>query len=205
MELNNLNTDFDSVFLDVRRAYRLLYLYQRRVMDLMKFIGNHLGLRYAGGWCQYSGTTPRNGKGSLDNWAWDWLNMYQYEFNFAQKTIDGRAIRFSVFLISDTAFFDGDLEDECELKAYPPAEASDTRLLFLAGKDAWHGDFEDFWENYKKTATDYIRNNDNGMVVVRSLPLKQFVNGNLAEQALKSYTQLCTANGIPELAPVAIK
>lgn len=205
MELTPLNADFDAVFLDVRRAYRLLYLYQRRVMDLMKFIGGHLGLRYAGGWCHYSSTTPRNGKGSLDNWAWDWLNMYQYEFHFASRVIDAREIRFSVILVSDTAFFDAGLEDECDLKAYPPVEKAETRLVLLAGKDAWHGEFEDFWENYKKTAADYVRTNEKGTVIARSVPLKQFVNGTLAEQTMISYTQFVAANGIPELAPAVVR
>lgn len=202
MELNNQNNDFDTLFLDVRRAYRLLYLYQRRVMDLMKFIGNQLSLRYAGGWPQYSSAAPKNGKGTLDNWAWDWLNMYQYEFNFASKVIDGKEIRFSVFLVSDTAFFDAGLDDECDLKAYPPAETGDTCLVLLAGKDAWHGEFADFWENYKKDATEYVRVNDMGRVIARSIPLKQFINGSLAEQAILDYTGFCAANGIPELNPV---
>lgn len=199
MELNNQNTDFDSVFLDVRRAYRLLYLYQRRVMDVMKFIGNQLSLRYAGGWCQYSGPTPRNGKGSLDNWAWDWLNMYLYEFNFASRLVDNKEIRFSVFLVSDTAVFDAGLDDECDLTAYPPAESADTRLVFLAGKNAWHGDFDDFWENYKKDAPDYVRVNTTGTIIVKSFPLKEFVNGHLAEQAITKFTELCNVNGIPEV------
>jgi hypothetical protein len=202
MELNNQHNDFDNVFLDVRRAYRLLYLYQRRVMDLMKFIGNQLSLRYAGGWSHYSSAAPKNGKGTLDNWAWDWLNMYQYEFNFASKVIDGKEIRFSVILVSDTAFFDAELDDECDLKAYPPAENTDTRIVLLAGKDAWHGEFADFWENYKKEAADYVRVNDKGTVVVRSIPLKQFINGSLAEQAILGYTALCAANGIPEVSAV---
>jgi hypothetical protein len=78
-------SDFENALIDVRKAYRLLYLYQRRVMDLVQFIGDSLTFRYAGGWSWFSDNTPKGGKGSLENWAWDWINMYFYEFNFSAK------------------------------------------------------------------------------------------------------------------------
>jgi len=61
--------EFAAVTLDVRKAYRLLYLFQERVLGTVKFIAEQLDCKYGGGWSCFSNVTPRDGKGSLDNWA----------------------------------------------------------------------------------------------------------------------------------------
>lgn len=201
MEPNHLNTNMNDLFVDVRRAYRLLYLYQRRVMDLMKFIGGHYALAYSGGWSHFSNIAPRAGRGSLNLWAWDWLNMYHHQFYFHPKTIDNQSIQFAVFLVSDTGYYDATLTDHDKLnvKAFASPENADTCLVFLAGKGAWHGDFADFKINYKKDAADYVRNNEKGRVVAKSFPLQRFIDEASTIKALQEFTDFCNANGVPEL------
>lgn len=38
--------DINAVLVDVRRAYRLLYLYQRSVIDLAQQVGDHFGKQF---------------------------------------------------------------------------------------------------------------------------------------------------------------
>jgi hypothetical protein len=74
--------DFENMIINVRSSFRLLYFFNRKVLDLMKYIGRKFNLRYIGGWSKFSDSYPKDGKGSLENWAWDWLNLYLYEFHF---------------------------------------------------------------------------------------------------------------------------
>ncbi|MDC7218749.1 MAG: hypothetical protein PQJ59_02350 [Spirochaetales bacterium] len=67
--------ELNKALLEVRKAYRIIYEYQKRVLDLVKYISKSLGYQYAGGWSKFSSPSPKNGKGSLDNWAWDWLRF----------------------------------------------------------------------------------------------------------------------------------
>ena len=79
---NLTKQELEKVFIDVRKAYRLLYHYQKRVLDLVKFIGDELDFKYHGGWVKFSEQCPRNGKGALTNSAWEWLPMYYYQFHY---------------------------------------------------------------------------------------------------------------------------
>ena len=74
--------DIDKITLEARKAYRFLFEYQAHILDLMKFIQSSYGLKYIGGYSMFSNSTPQRGKGNLDNWSWDWLNMYFYQFAF---------------------------------------------------------------------------------------------------------------------------
>jgi len=101
--------ELKNSLIEVRKAYRLLYDYQKKVLDLVQFIGTEFGRSYKGGYSKYSNVTPRNGKGHLSNWGWDWLNMYYYEFNFHNEE---NKDFFSVVLISDTGYYEAKDEDE---------------------------------------------------------------------------------------------
>ncbi len=101
MQKNNTK----ELLIEVRKSYRLLYQYQKRILDLVDYIGKKYGLNYNGGYPKFSGVTPRNGSGNLNLWAWDWLNMYYYEFHFSHKKSGNDTLFFSVFLLNDNGFF----------------------------------------------------------------------------------------------------
>ena len=97
--------DIQQVLLDVRKSYRFLYQYQKRILDLISFIGGKYNRQYSGGLAKFSSPAPRNGGGNLGCWAWDWLNMYFYEFYFGTEKQENDNITFSVFLVNDTGYF----------------------------------------------------------------------------------------------------
>ena len=71
MENNNLNQSL----IEVRKAYRILFDYQSRILDLISYIAGKTQFNYNGGYSKFSNSGPRDGKGKLNFWAWDWLNF----------------------------------------------------------------------------------------------------------------------------------
>ena len=198
--MSHLNKEqFENILLDVRKSYRLLYVYQRRVMDLMKFIGDSLALNYEGGWSWFSQTAPNNGKGNLDKWAWDWLTMYLYEFHFSELKSSGKKIRLSVILQSDTGFFDPGIDSKTNIDAFAPVEESETRLIFMIGMNAWHNSFDDFKDNMKKNALEYVRSKEDSIFLTKSFKLSQFMSEDGARKCLRELITFTHYNGIKEI------
>jgi hypothetical protein len=133
--------DLQPALLDVRRAYRLLYNYQRAAMDAASYIGNKLGFKYEGGYPKFSSGPPRAGGGSFQHWAWDWLNMVLYEFHFRREEEGEPHLKMSMFLISDTGYFCSKQEapDKRNVAAFLPAEESRTMVGFLLSPSPWLG------------------------------------------------------------------
>lgn len=138
--MNSSKAKIEQALLDVRRAYRLLHDYQRMVLDAVNHIGKQFGLSYRGGYPLFSNATPREGKGALHNWAWDWLNMVFYEFYFRPQGEDeNTSLRFSVLLISDTGYFCA--EDESlaatNVGGFLLPEQSSTKVGFVLSGPKW--------------------------------------------------------------------
>lgn len=129
----------DQALLDVRKAYRLLHDYQRMVIDAVNYIGKQLNVVYVGGWPRYSDASPRAGRGELDSWAWDWLNMMFYEFHFERQIEEGKHLRLSLLLISDTGYFcaEDEMLQKTNLRGYLAADASATKLGFILSAEYW--------------------------------------------------------------------
>lgn len=130
--------DVATALLDVRKAYRLLHDYQRMVLNAMGHIESQLGFRYQGGYSKFSNVAPRDGKGALDCWAWDWLNMMLYEFHFRN---DAKRLRMSIVLISDTGYFQEDNslkhEDRTAVSKFASPERSRTMIGFVVSAKDW--------------------------------------------------------------------
>lgn len=207
--MSNIKTpaEFEDVLVDVRKAYRLIYLYQRRILDLVKYIGDSLTYRYKGGWSWFSDNTPRDGKGSLDNWAWDWLNMYFYEFDFEEKEISQNKIHFSIVVQSDTGYFDSNPhgENALNINEFISPEMSSTKVIFFIGKNCWHNneefrnDFEDDSEYFKKTLAEYVKQIDKGILLSKSFYLSDFINPEKTKESLKIWIAFCNKNGVKEI------
>ena len=135
--MNTSPHEIDAALLDVRKAYRLLHNYQRLALDAAKYISSQLGFRYAGGWSRFSQHSPKDGKGDLDNWAWDWLNMMWYEFYFEQEAPSKAPFYLSLWLVSDTGYFASEdpAAGRTALDLFASPEASGTRVVCLLYDD----------------------------------------------------------------------
>jgi len=196
--------ELKNSLVEVRKAYRLLYDYQKKVLDLVQFIGTEFGRSYNGGYSKYCNVTPRNGKGYLSNWAWDWLNMYYYEFSFHNKE---NKDFFSVVLISDTGYYEAKDEDEnfndkLEINKYKDVENSSTKLSLVYGDKIWECDGflkNDCWEDPKFILGNqgvYAKENNLSKMIFKSYNLEEFSNKESAIRILRDFSSFCIDNGI---------
>ena len=184
----------DNDFLDVRKAYRLLYDYQARVLSLVKFIGSSYKIPYAKGFPKFSS----KGSGNLGNWSWDWLNMYYYEFHF-EKNKGENKVWFSVFLVSDTGFFDANKESKVSklsVESFKKVNESETKLIFVAGPQNWNHEWGGYWDlgNFLFDESGHSESKD---LVFKSYSLSSFLNEEGTLKQLKDFEQYCQQFEIP--------
>jgi hypothetical protein len=194
------NKDLANSLLEVRKAYRLLHDYQKRILDLMLFIGNRFNRSYEGGTAMFSDVSPRNGKGTLQLWSWDWLNMYMYEFHFRTVKIKEDEYIFSILLISDDGFFKTKfhnddnkvLTSKNDTFKFKKEYESNSKIVFVLGKNCW--DESNFsWNSKDITLGDYGYENlnDNKEILYKSYNLALFSNEETTEIQLKDFELFC--------------
>jgi hypothetical protein len=137
--MNFSTAEINEVLLDVRKAYRLLHDYQRMALDVTNYIGKQLGLPYVGGWPKFSDASPKKGKGGLDYWSWDWLNLVFYECHFSEVPLGAPGLRVSVLLISDTGYFCSEQEsvEQTNVSDFLAVEKSQTMVGFIISGKEW--------------------------------------------------------------------
>ncbi len=184
-----------NTLLEARKAYRFLYDYQKRVLDLISYIGGKYGFKYRGGYSKFSNSAPREGKGNLGNWAWDWLNLYFYEFNFEPRIANKDIIYFSVFILNDSGFFDARNEkdvDKLNTSSFKSVEDSASKLIFVAGKNLWSGWGVD-WDEPEFLTKPFGNkiDNENNFMVFKHYSLENFENEEKAMTCIKDFEQYC--------------
>ena len=200
----NTSHEIEQALADVRRSYRTLYTYQRMVLDVARYVGQRLSLEYIGGWPKYSDVSPRNGGGSLDRWAWDWLNMYFYEFHFRMPLSKEKELRVSMSIVSDTGYWESQTEtvDRRDVESFAPVAQSHTKLLLMASpREAWDPNplindkawMKTLFESPKAIVTPRERGN----VITRAYDLHQFANAGLADARLREFIADCNKRDVP--------
>jgi len=191
-----MSNDFDNAMKDVRASFRLLYSFNRRVLDLMKYIEAKLSLKYSGGYPRFSNASPKGGKGQLDFWGWDWLNLYCYEFHF-QRVND---YHFSIILQSDTGSWDANV-DAREIKKYEEIENSETRLIFVISKEYWEINFLLENDNLKSSGESEFKvsdtKNEKNYMLCKSFDISNFKDMLTTEKTLQAYIDFLNRENIP--------
>lgn len=158
--MNVSKKEIEHALLDVRKAYRLLHDYQRAALDAASYIGAQLGLSYSGGYSCFSDAPPKQGRREVlrNCWAWDWLNLYFYDFVFSKK-IDDKEYRLSIWLFSDTGYFvSNNLSAlQTEVNSFAPAENSGTKVGFVLYSE-WNPEMDKFYTD-KEAVRNFIENN----------------------------------------------
>ena len=148
--------NLSNALLDVRRAHRILYAYQRRMLDLVHFIQSKLDMPKFRGFKHFSNPIYGRSKGHSrlniwhNMWAWDYLYSYLFEYYLGKKETGDKRHDYKLSLIqySDTGYFDKEEEEEAtraetkktfkpeedprlELEKFKPEEESGSKLLFF--------------------------------------------------------------------------
>lgn len=147
----------NDVFLNARKAYRLLHDYQRMVLDGVRYIEAQLDIPFAAGWTRFSDDDVRSGYTKLNQSPWDWLPMMWYEFHFV-KAIEKEWLNLSLFIISDTGWIEGDdkANDIDDWSAYIRAEKSSSKFIFILRKTNTWREVLPFMDN-KSQMREFIK------------------------------------------------
>lgn len=136
-----------DVFLNVRRAYRLLYEYQGMVLNAVRYIESQLNMN---GYCAYQrfAGSFTDGTQILGRSSWVWLPMATCEFRF-WKNLPDSELSVSFLVISDTGFIESEVET-CtpeQLPDFTHANESSAKFAFILHSQCWHDKIIPFIEN----------------------------------------------------------
>ncbi|WP_276482694.1 hypothetical protein [Paraflavitalea pollutisoli] len=192
-------TDLQAALIDVRKAYRLLYMYQRRLVDTVDYISQSIGVQIENTYCCFSGSFFDGRKHYRDYWAWDWLPMYFHEFYCgAHKRLNGLVINVGIAIQSDTGFYDAQLSNKQNIEAYAPVEDSETRLLFYLARNGWKQDFPEFEKLWERSQRTFALTKGDKQFAAIALPLSDFMHETLIHASLKIVAEFFQNNGFPE-------
>lgn len=113
----NTKSDIHQMMEDVRKAHRLIYQFQDRMLQLMNRIANDYGLNHPVGRKRFSNPigSIRNCNGYPeanlrvhDKWVWDMLYTYEFEYYFGKVSRNGLYGCLSVFQVSDNGYYMAD-------------------------------------------------------------------------------------------------
>jgi hypothetical protein len=147
-----------AAFIDVRRAYRIIWMYQRRVLDLVSEIAEKFDLVFYAWSPQEYDRLGRFTTDPTKNWAWDMLPLYNTSFLYLPEGADPNRIRagdwmLEIAVISDQGYNGKALENgEVDASLFLPAE----KTRSILGLYAWRGTkaldcnwFNSIWDSEK--------------------------------------------------------
>jgi hypothetical protein len=152
--IDNIN----AALVDVRKAYRLLYLYQRSVLCLTEEIAGALGFEFFC-WQPYFDRPSTRKKSPSEKWVWDMLPMYKAWFLFSQEASDPNKPKngecfLEISLLSDNGYPENADNEPNPLEFEKTVADSDTCIklaVFQAVEDLDH-DWCYFWKEYEYSA-----------------------------------------------------
>lgn len=137
--MDKLNiSEINDALKDVRNAYRLLALYQKRLLDIVKYTTNFYGVSFNSGWSKFSNAASHGNRASIDKLSWDWLSLYLYEFNLGGIQIGVDRYNFKIVHQADTGYFDASADKRIapiNVEEFADVNNAVTRLFFVISKN----------------------------------------------------------------------
>ena len=208
--------NLSNALLDVRRAHRILYAYQRRMLDLVHFIQSKLDMPKFRGFKHFSNPIYGRSKGHSrlniwhNMWAWDYLYSYLFEYYLGKKETGDKRHDYKLSLIqySDTGYFDQDGQKRGRISEFGSEEESSSKLLFFLeykSKDSeWEWKDGSYMEGIvldkkvgsKKHTKEVRYTSTGGKQILYSFPLERFINMEATLEVLREFRSYCQEKGI---------
>ena len=202
--MSSSKKEIDQALLDVRKAYRLLHDYQKAALDAAKYVGAQMGFTYCGGYPLFSNCAPKAGKGSLESWAWDWLNLVFYDFHFTKKIGEKELLNLCIRLFSDTGYFISDdaAPVETEVATFAAVERAGTKVGFLLYRE-WKPEFEQLVKD-RGTVRRFIEKDGElpnelkeAGLVVKFCDFSRLADEESTDKLIDEVVQMAQSNGLP--------
>lgn len=203
---------FNGAMADVRKAHRLIYSYQQRMLDLIYFIKSKLDFPSFLGEKRFSNDIYKKRNGYLllpDNmWPWDFLYSYMFEYYLGEIYLDNEDIcALSVIQYSDTGFFEKDENNRIDVNSFADEEESGSKLLFILEikpkRKNWIWNIGELAMDKQYASLRHKRTilkSDKGNIqVLYSFSLDRFLNEKTSLVALKEFIDYCKENDVVEL------
>jgi hypothetical protein len=185
-------SEINNALTDVRSAYRLLALYQQRILDTVKYICNAYSLPCNSGWSKFSGTASKNRMVDIDKISWEWLALYLYEFNLGGKEINTDKYHFKIVHQADTGYYDATADkkmNKINVDQYGDASMASTRLFFVLSKNANGCPMQNILNKNLKTRDNKTIKEGNWLAVPYSVD--NFINQAATDKVLEAFNQVC--------------
>lgn len=200
MDISKVDTLRDAL-VEVRKAHRLVYSFQERMLSLAYFIGKSLGLGEPSGVKHFSDSIGEyRGRNELkiwnEMWAWDFVYSYLFEYFFGELDMDdGSIISFSLVQYADTGYFDSEIVDRLDIAHFADPKSSSSKILFVLedipkGKVSEFVDLDEIVLNKEYASSKHTESEVSGKktrLLLYSIPLERFVDERSSIDALKEY------------------
>ena len=191
---------------DVRKAHRIIYAYQKRMMGIVRFIGKKLDFPVCVGYKWFSNEASK--KISSSTWAWDFIYSYLFEYYLGVKKSPDGAMDYALSVVqySDTGFFDSLQSTRTNLNSFSTEEESGSKFLFIIEAKPQASPW--WWDtkaiiNSKEFAsckhTSSIRHEGDSIIGLYSVPIELFMDEDSAISVLTDFCSFCHENKIADL------
>ncbi len=182
---------FRNVLEDVRKSYRLLALYQRRLIDIVKYVGNKYNQEFDSGWAKFSRAVGNGNRARIDALSWDWLNLYLYEFNMGQRKIGDDDYSFKIVHQADTGYYDKNKIEKinkADVEHYENASQSQSRLFFVFSKNENGCPLKHLLNAHLTSKSNGVLHNGNWIAV--PYDLSRFMNQESTDKVLEEFNSV---------------
>lgn len=205
--------EFNEALCDVRKAHRLIYSYQQRMLDLAYFIKSKLDFPLFLAEKRFSSDIRKKRDGYLsvfnDMWAWDFLYSYMFEYYLGDIELkNGDNYALSIIQYSDTGYFDAEGYSRTDINSFAEEKDSGSKLLFILEfkpkkNKNWIWNIEELAMNKEYASmkhTKTILKLEKGHTqVLYSFPLERFLTEKTSLAALQEFVSYCDKNDIVKL------
>ena len=198
---------------DIRKAHRMIYSYQQRMLGLMKFISAKLDFAQISGVKHFSNDMYKRRNGYIDvhgnMWAWDFLYSYLFQYYLGEKEIEGGdSIALSVVQYSDTGFFENsNNDDRTDIASFAAEEESASKLLFIIERKPkgaeWEWNIEELVNNKEYASKNHtcciLECGNGGRQCLYSFAIEDFIDEKTALESLERLCGYCRDTGFADI------
>lgn len=196
----SIKPESEAVFQDVRKAYRFLYQYQRRVMDLIAYIANHWDYTFEKGepiFCNPPSLKKVNP--TSNHWAWDFLVFYNHNFVFQGKDFENyNDVKLMLNIVSDTGFFDNENNSKLNISDFGNVEKAGTKLhiILKTNRIKWDDYKEKQYPNNQNNSEYFLEPTKGKIVIGKRIDVAALMNEEDVLAELSKFEEYCSLKGI---------